>query len=230
MLLPPQFHPLIPHLSPYFLTSFGSFTRMDYGTGHELSFALFLCCLSLVRFFPFPTANSFPSSDAGLFSTSVGQEAEEQNLMQKQTLALARSLALILFPRYLSLTWRLQDIYQLEPAGSHGVWGLDDSSFLGYIWGSAQLRGTLVLLILLSFFWFLSSSAALICLSFLPKQGILTLISNSQTPKTTPQRQSSPPTLSLQRTSTISSSHAFMPLNMAHSMNIRHSSTRSLQG
>ncbi|KIM71943.1 hypothetical protein PILCRDRAFT_27804, partial [Piloderma croceum F 1598] len=120
---------LIQHLSPYLLTSFGSFVRMDYGTGHELAFALFLCTLSLIRVFPFPLpAKSSPPSSS----------PEEEDLTK--TRRLSRAIALLIYPRYLRLTWRLQDRYNLEPAGSHGVWGLDDSSFLGYIWGSGQLR------------------------------------------------------------------------------------------
>ncbi|KAL1733440.1 hypothetical protein EV714DRAFT_204622 [Schizophyllum commune] len=102
-------HNLVPHILPYFLTSFGSFVRMDYGTGHEASFAMFLCCLTLTRFF---------------------EPEEEQE----------RQLVFLVFVRYLRLCWRLQDVYRLEPAGSHGVWGLDDSCFLPYIFGSAQLR------------------------------------------------------------------------------------------
>ena len=83
---------------------------MDYGTGHETSFALLLLCLTLVRF--------------------LHPERDEE-----------RHIVLIVFARYLSLCWRLQDVYKLEPAGSHGVWGLDDYTFLSYIFGSAQLRG-----------------------------------------------------------------------------------------
>jgi serine/threonine-protein phosphatase 2A activator len=100
----------IPHLRPYFLTSFGSFTRMDYGTGHETSFAFFLLGLTLIRFF-----NPIPDEE--------------------------RDIVFRVFFRYMRLCWKLQDVYKLEPAGSHGVWGLDDYSFLGYIFGSGQLRG-----------------------------------------------------------------------------------------
>lgn len=90
----------------YLNAAFGSEVRLDYGTGHELSFLVLLCCVR--------RAEAASADDAS-------------------------ALALRIFPAYVDLARAVITTYQLEPAGSRGVWGLDDYSFLPFVFGSAQL-------------------------------------------------------------------------------------------
>ncbi|XP_003742382.1 serine/threonine-protein phosphatase 2A activator [Galendromus occidentalis] len=93
-------------LAAYYLDSFGNQTRIDYGTGHEMNFAVFLMCLFKIGF--------FTESDAPAVVCKI-------------------------FTRYMRLVRKLQTVYRMEPAGSHGVWSLDDYQFLPFVWGSSQL-------------------------------------------------------------------------------------------
>ncbi|CZT46038.1 related to phosphotyrosyl phosphatase activator PTPA [Rhynchosporium secalis] len=102
---------VLDELTPYIMGGFGSSQRLDYGTGHELSFLAFLGCIWKL----------------GGFTTAPTQDRE-----------LERSIVLGIIEPYLRVVRRLILTYTLEPAGSHGVWGLDDHSFLPYIFGSSQ--------------------------------------------------------------------------------------------
>ncbi len=96
----------------YLHDSFGHATRLDYGTGHESSFVVFLLVLSKVK--------------------CLGPNMPPQ-------IPTLRSVTLSIIDQYLKVTRRLQTDYRLEPAGSHGVWGLDDYHCLPFYFGACQL-------------------------------------------------------------------------------------------
>ena len=110
-------------LFAYLLDSFGNRTRIDYGTGHEMSFVVFLMGIYSVVLYPKELENS---SDGETISKDVYRR-------------ISHELLAVFSNYYLPLVRKIQTRYRLEPAGSHGAFSLDDFQFLPFYFGSAQL-------------------------------------------------------------------------------------------
>ena len=105
----------IAELGSYLSHAFGHPVRLDYGTGHECSFQVFLFALCKL----------------GCFGSSQDQPPSMERL---------KAITIAIFQAYLKVTRQLQTEYVLEPAGSHGVWGLDDYHCLPFYLGACQLQ------------------------------------------------------------------------------------------
>jgi hypothetical protein len=93
-------------LRMYILDSFGNPTRIDYGTGHEAAFFMFIVVL-----------------------------------LEYGKLKLSSDIIHVIFRKYINVVRLITGKYNMEPAGSHGVWGLDDYHHLPFLFGAAQLIG-----------------------------------------------------------------------------------------
>jgi hypothetical protein len=101
-------------LRAYLQDAFGHPVRLDFGTGHESSFMVFLFALLKL----------------GCFGNPINEPPSPECL---------KAVTLSIWTQYLQVTRGLQRDYFLEPAGSHGVWGLDDYHCLPFYFGACQL-------------------------------------------------------------------------------------------
>lgn len=111
----------------YASESFGNRSRIDYGTGHELHFSIFLMGLMHLM-------------------NEETKLVPDENFISDETLTKYVEkhgwdiLKLMLYS-YLKVCRTVQKKFRLEPAGSRGVYNMDDFQYLPFLFGAAQLVG-----------------------------------------------------------------------------------------
>lgn len=129
-------HALAGELAEYVKDSFGNPVRLDYGSGHELHFFLvIMICLEEHGDYG-GTLHDEPSQFVPL---TVPPPAPVPRELRPRVKQLRQDYIFHVFMAYMALMRRIQTHYSLEPAGSHGVWGLDDYHHIPYVLGAAQL-------------------------------------------------------------------------------------------
>lgn len=128
-------------ISSYLLNSLGDRHRIDYGTGHEAHFIIWMLLLWESNFDGFVVNDAFSSfSSSNTFNTENTYTTFNTENTFNTGNATPNLIFTIFYP-YIQLMRKIHRTYLLEPAGSHGVWGLDDYHFLPFLFGANQLRG-----------------------------------------------------------------------------------------
>ena len=101
-MLPEEVKGAAVEVSAYWVDSFGNKSRIDYGTGHEMNFLIFLFCVE--------KALRSPKSVEG--NADVKDSEPE-----KKSEGIKGALVTIVFVAYMDLVRKLQVTYRMEPAG-----------------------------------------------------------------------------------------------------------------
>lgn len=110
-------------LLAYLTESFGNRMRIDYGTGHELNFIIFTMGLAFI------TGRRQPGSECKLTTEILKSHIEQCGW----------DILALFAHKYLRMCRNVQKKFRLEPAGSRGVYNMDDFQFLPFLFGAAQL-------------------------------------------------------------------------------------------
>lgn len=113
----------------------GNKVRIDYGTGHETAFMAWIYCFHVLGLLS-------PTDYPAIVFKVIFSPLFFLVIFHLIAIFYIFSLAKV-FYNYILLTRKFLKRYGLEPAGSQGVWSLDDHHFLIFYFGSSQLRGTL---------------------------------------------------------------------------------------